>query len=39
MDVNAALAAAWQAVATSVYELRHVSAVAVATHTVARPRM
>src|SRR5580692_6969958 len=39
MDVNAALAAAWQAVATSVYELRHVTAVAVADHTVIVPHV
>ncbi len=39
MEVNAALAAAWQAAATSVYELRHVTAVAVAAHTVLVPHV
>ena len=37
MEVNAALAAAWQAVAGSVTELRHVTAAAVAAHTVLSP--
>ena len=37
MEVNAQLAAAWQAVAGSVSELRHVTAAAVAAHTVITP--
>ncbi len=37
MEVNAELAAAWQAVATSVHELRDVTAAAVAAHTVLIP--
>jgi cell division protease FtsH len=36
-EVNAELAAAWQAVANSVSELRHVTATAVAAHTVLTP--